>query len=697
MASVGRGTTASYGDIFESTRQACDQAISARSDLNGQRERAWRQFMGGPRPGDADLDATNSTIQSSDVNSSITAVTAQMVISFGQDSVVTFEANSADDETQAQAESRAVNKVAIESNGGFRVILGGIQNALLYKVGYIKTWWDDDINRYMVTHHDVDRLQLPILVEPQPIEGGVSVSRRLVSYNAEKRTARVEITEKRSKLKCMPVSNDRFFYTPGWDEETLEGVPLCGEVHYLTRNDLVRMGMEWDKVKALPAVTRNSGVESTTSYRVPAQQAVPIVQAMDICRVYEAYAWLCFENDEGRAYLYHVWLSPTSIDDWLLDPEPVSRIPYSCGSAFPLANRHEGEALADKMAAIEDGKTVLFRQWVDNVRNCSYGRAAVVTGQANMDDVLRPKAGGVIRVRSQGAVQPIPVIDVGGSIAAAIDRLDQMRSERGGAALDMQGAEMQIASDSAHGTERVYAARELLVSYMVRNLAESLVRGLFLKAHAELRDGDGGPITIKVAEQYTQVDPTSWPARNHCNVDSGYSMGERMQILGVLGGMIDKYVMGMQAKEGEMFTLPGLYKLVIDYMRIGLVDNPEAYFIDPASPQAVQAGKDKAAAAQAQSAAANEAAQALVTIPEQIRALARYNENQVDAQWKYFNSVLDAVTKIQTSEHEGVVDFAKARIEAKAAQSGGGSAGGSGGASETKPGRKNGGTARSGQ
>lgn len=681
MANIASSLGGYDADILTSLQQACDQAIGSRAGAeDGQRERAWRDFINLPRPGDADLDSTNSLLQSSDVNSSITAVTAQMVISFGQDSVVTFEANSSEDETQAAAESRAVNKAAIEDNGGYRVILGGIQNALLYRVGYIKTWWDDDINRYMVTHKDIARADLPIVMEQQPIQDGVSVERRLVSYDKEKKTARVEITEKRNRLKCEAVSNELFFHTPGWDRESLEGVPLCGEVHYLTRNDLVRMGVEWSIVKDLPAVTRNSGEESTNVRRVSAAQAVPIVGQMDICRVYEAYAWLSFEENEGRAYLYRCWLASTC-DQWLLDPVPVSRIPYSCGSAFPIANRHEGEALADKMAEIQGGKTEFLRQWADNVRNCSYGRYSALSGQVMMEDVLAPKAGGPVRVRSQGALQPIPVIDVGPSIAAAMDRLDQMRSERGGAALDMAGAEMQIASDSAHGTERVYAARELLVSYMTRNLAESLVRGLFLKAHAELRDGEGGPITIKIAETYQAVDPTTWPQRNHCNVESGYSMGERMQKLGVLGGMIDKYVAGLQMAAGEMFTLAGLYKMVNDYMRLALIDNPESYFIDPNSDAAKTAGKLKQDQAAQQAQMANEAAQALVLIPEQVKALSKQQSDNEELQFKYFDAVLDAVTKTAEGERNSVIDFAKARDQAQAVQAGSGGAGGAAGGS----------------
>src|SRR4029077_4852964 len=103
-----------------------------------------------------------------------------------------------------------------------------------------------------------------------------------------------------------------------------------------------------------------------------------------------------------------------------------------------------------------------------------------------------------IRMKRPDSIVPIPVADVGPSIQLALRELDKQRTERGGAAVEMIGAEMQIAGDSAHGVDRMYAAPKLLFSYMTRNMAESLIRGVFLLAHAELRDGDGGPINIKM-------------------------------------------------------------------------------------------------------------------------------------------------------------------------------------------------------
>lgn len=675
-----------YADLVTHLRQSVETAISTSSRGNAQRARAWKQFTLEPTGTEK---TGQSTVQSADVNSMITAVCAQMVISFSTDAVVTFEAESAEDEEAAASESRAVNKVAIQDNGGFSVMLGSVQNALMYRNGYIKTYWESQVSRSTSSLPGITEELLPIAMdtadqEGQPIPG---LKKRLISFDPETQIARIEVTMTTKKLKVTTVANERFFMTPDWDVLSLADCPMTGEVHYKTRNDLVRMGIDQAVVNLLPATVRNSGLESQTRKR-RGEVIDPIVKAMDIIRVYEVYAWLTMKEGDTSdlAYLYKCWVADAGGTDWLLDPEPVGRVPYAAGTAFPIANRHHGEALSDKLADIQAGKTELWRQWIDNIKNCSFGRFGVVAGQAEAADILNPKAGGPVRLKSINALVPIPVLDVGPSIAAGLAAFDKARTERGGAAVDMVGSEEQLAQDTAHGTERVYASKELLVSYMTRNLAESMIRGMFLLAHAELRDGDNGPIGIKVNGDWTQVDPASWPERTYCNVKMGYSMGERTQISGTLFAAISLYQAALAGGlDGVLVSTTGLFKLVTDWMTVNMIDNPESYFIDPASPEAQQAGQVKEQKAKQQADETAKQAAMITALPEQIAAAKDKYKTDADTQFKYFNAVLTAQTEGENAERQGVVDFAKARSEAadlKRANAG------DGGGAKTTPGGK---------
>src|SRR5262249_41138153 len=150
---------------------------------------------------------------------------------------------------------------------------------------------------------------------------------------------------------------------------------------------------------------------------------------MDICRVYEVWAYYAESETDDRAWLHQCWMGDTG-DFWLLDPEFKARVPYARGSAFPLANQFEGQSLAEKLYYIQAGKTELLRQWIDNVRNCSWGREVLVESQVNASDAQKKKAGGFIRAKRGDAVVPLPVLDVGDSILKALDYLDRQRAER---------------------------------------------------------------------------------------------------------------------------------------------------------------------------------------------------------------------------------------------------------------------------
>lgn len=653
--------------VFADLLARIENAVTTLSAGNQQRKRAWSLFTQYREPtGDA------AQITSSDVNSMITAACAQMVTSFSTDTVVTYECESADDEQAAAAESRAVNKIAIEDNGGYSVILGAIQNGLMYRNGYIKIFWDIDTDDQVIKVENVEYDELPLVMAVDP-QDQPNEKRRLVSYDRDTKVARVEVTHTQKRLRVKTVANERFFYDPEWDELNLSQCPMAGEIHYKTRNELSRMGVPWAKVKDLPAVARNSGEEYGGNVRMNQSQwqgGRGVVSQMDIVRVYEVYAWLTFKQDDDRAYLYHLWLPDGGPDrDFLLDPEQAGRTPYAAGTAFPIANQHEGEALSDKVAGVQESKTAFLSQWLENVKNCSFGRLGAVVGGVELEDVLSPKGGRPIRMKRPDSIVPIPVADVGPSIQLALRELDKQRTERGGAAVEMIGAEMQIAGDSAHGVERMYAAAELLVSYMTRNMAESLIRGVFLLAHAELRDGDGGPINIKIADQYQTVDPGQWKARSYCNVDVGYSMGERMHVSQTLFQALQMYGQALaQGLEGEVVSKQGLYKMTVDWMRVNLVDNPESYFIDPGSQQAQQAAqaKQQQAAQQAQQ-TADQASQ-IAALPEQIAAQKDKYKSDQETAFKYFDSVLTAMTQQSAAESKGVIDFANARAEAEAIQ-----------------------------
>jgi hypothetical protein len=127
---------------------------------------------------------------------------------------------------------------------------------------------------------------------------------------------------------------------------------------------------------------------------------------------------------------------------------------------------------------------------------------------------------------------------------------------------------------------------------------------------------------------------------------------------------------------GQMITLPGLYKKIVDWMGMNLIDNPESYYIDPTSQQAQQAAQGQAQAAQQQQ-------QMQLQMGQMQLELEKYKITSKE-QFDYFKTVLDAQVKMTESETGGTVDLIKSRTEAETIRrigsaNGGGAKGASGG------------------
>lgn len=639
-------------DLVERLRRQVAQSISATTDNDDRRRRNLKRFF---------LEATGteeedySTIQSADVNAMVTSVLAQFAISYSTDMSVEFEAESGDDEVRAKAESRAVSKI-LEENHGNDEIMAAAQHDCLGGPAVVKVWWDEDINSYFVTHKNITEDDLPVVAEKEP-----GVDRRLVSWDPERGTARVEVTETTRRLRVKAVAPDRFFIDPDHDEHSFSSCGLAGEIHFKTRDELSRMGVAWDLVKAQKAVYQ-ADHETVRQWR-SSGAVEPLQMQSDVCRVYEVYARYTEDTDDDRTYLYKNWIGDDG-NDFLLDPELVSGMPYATGTAFPIAGQFRGDALASKLASVQDGKTELLRQLVSNVRNCSWGRFGVVSGAADAADILNPRPGGVVRLKNPDAIVPIPIADVGPSIQIGFDLLDKQRAERGGASLDLGSAPLQVASDSAHATERFYSAQETVTSYMGRNFS-AIYREVYMLAHAQLRTGEGGPINLKVAEQWTTEDPTQWRERRWCTVTVSPSFGERVHMSNALSMCLQwDFALLQMGMQDTLVTLPGLYKKLCDWLRLNLLPNPEAYYVDPASQQAQQAAQAKAQGAQQ---AAAQQQQMIVGI-EQLKADIERYKTEMKTSFDYFNAVLDAQVKMQQAEEQGAVDVIRARADAEIAR-----------------------------
>jgi hypothetical protein len=490
-----------------------------------------------------------SQVQSLDVADMTHAVMAQILPSFTQDAICQFEPDGPDDDAPARLETDAVNRVVMESSRGYTVLYEAIKDALLCKNGVVKVYLDDNGDR-----------------------------RRLV---------------------CKAVDPLCFVVGPGQDSVLLEDYGgFCAERKEYRRAELVAMGFPEEQVARIHAGAEVEGDGRLTGIRNRQGQdsiGPDSGWANERVMVWECYAELPSDEDASSTRLYRCLLGSQE----LLLKERADYIPYACGTGFMEPHKFWGLSLFDRLKTVQDAKTAILRQWLDNLANCNNSRQAI-NDRVDLDDITDSRPGGKVRVSGIGPVQdsimPLPSLDAGPAAAAFLQYMDQVRADRGGAALVMANAESQLTQGAigSQGVDRIFSVQEAMAGMIARTLAETLLRSLFLLVHRLLRTEYGEPLVLRLADQWVQVDPSQWRQRDRVNIKSGLSPGEKSRKVAALSQVLAYQWQTIQAgQDGVMVTLPNLYNAYLDWASAQDLDAGEKYFTDPESQTALQGMQQK--------------------------------------------------------------------------------------------------------
>jgi hypothetical protein len=549
------------------------------------------------RPNIAPSAPGRSSLQSSDVADMLEAVIAQVMPAFENDNIASFIPNSEEDIDQARMESDAVSYVIMQQSNGHHELQSAVRSACLMRNGVMKCYLDEQI--------DVDVQHLERLTEleygqllSQSVESlnDVDNGHTLVETAQEQGFHDVRLTVKRTNRKVMSKAIDptNFSWEREHDSIYLDDCRFVAERSLPSRSDLIEMGYSKRIVNALKAGANNTGLNNQS--RNQNTQTVNYdgeTPAEDLIETYECYMRLDADND-GLAELLKIVIA----DDTLLEVEEAPYIPYCSGTPFLQPHRFNGLGLFDKLRHVQDGKTTILRQLIDNQNHANNSRVIAVDGMVNLDDVTNSRPGGVVRATTTDAITPFPFNDIGPSCQATLDYLDKVRSERGGASLDLQSAQMQIAGDTAHGVERQMASKEQLAELITRTIAETLLKSLYILTHQALRLYIPDELTFFVRGQVQSANPAQWPERKSVSIKSGLSLASRMRKKAALEGVMMKQDAMKQA--GEYVSPDDSYNAQIDWCRVQGIDDPERYFTDPSSEEAQQARAQQAQQAQAQ-------------------------------------------------------------------------------------------------
>lgn len=602
------------------------------------RKRALDYYYQRPR---GDEVRGRSNVVSGDVSAMVEAALAQMLDSFASDNVAEFKADGPADDDQAQLESFAVVQAVMSDNNGYHELGSAIKDGLLLRNGWVKTWTEETVQAETINLESATPETIAAMRE-QP---GLEVE--LKQFDAEAQTATVRVTATQKQLRSEAVDPAFMLYPKQWGKIDVQEIPIIGERHIEARSKLLERGFPKAKVQRLKKWSFDSKVDSLA--RDVGQEPSlngSIDKAGDLVEWFEVYVLV--DSGDGTHERRRVALAGTNAQS-LLENEPATRVPYSTGSPFINSHRLTGISLFDKLRQTQDLNTGLQRALLDNVNTNNKNRTAYLDGKVNTDDLADGRPNGNVRVKAsvgdvRAALHAFNVPDLSAGILANLDYQRQVRTELGGASLEMASGQMQMAGGriGSEGVDRAFSVMEQLASHMTKNMATSLIRNVFLNAHATLRENFDQPVAVKVNGRWETPVPSEWKPRTRVSVKIGMSPGERARRVGALAQVVQsQFELAQNDMDDVLVDIDGFYRALTDWGRAAELPNPEQYFVDPSTEdaQAALQAKDKAAAEQA--AKSEELMRIAVGLEQLGKAFDKYKHDS-ELQFKYFAETLGA-------------------------------------------------------
>lgn len=626
-------------NILTIIRDELHEAQGYDSDvLSSTRANALRYYHGEM----ADTPEGRSQIVSYDVADTVHALMSQTGEIFRASSVE-FDAENEEDEPQAQLESDFIIKL-MEKNDEYATFDASVFDALLQGNGWIEVDVKEDTLTTVEKYENITPEEAAFIMQPESDNQEIEITQSDKNGDTVSFTLK-RITTKQS-LSINSISPDVMLFSQSADQFSLNEIRFIAKRHYMSVTDLINEGLTLDEATAIPdsqdeyweASVAREGKYGDTSDELSGNQEATQLKETFIC-------WIMLDEDEsGQAVRKKVHIAGSHI----IANEFAPWIPFVTGSPLPMPHRIQGQGMYEIMKQVQDSKTGILRSYMDNLAVMNMSRVGYLKGEVDMEELLNGRINGAVGMERPDALIPLPSNDIGSVAITGLQYLDSVRTSRGGAALDLNNSEMQVAGSSAAAATREYQSKEQMAGLYCKNLAHTLLKGVFLMTHQTLKRFFNEPMDAKIKGKWVQTNPSEWQSRQHANLLVGLTNSEKQAKLSGLSILIEKQQQWLAlGQEGIITDKSKIYNAAADWVKASNIgQNPEEYLIDPNSEEAQQAAQQQQQSQQQQM-------QQQQQQQEEILALQKELEEMKDATDRY---------KVDTQTQ---FDYYKTNIEAQ--------------------------------
>ena len=452
------------------------------------------------------------------------------------DEMVTFEPHGPEDVESAEQATDYINHIFTKDNNGWEILYTWFTDALLQKNGIVKVWWDDYEDWNREEYNGLDEQEFNLLIMSPDIE--VMEHTPYVDDYGAKHDVVIKRTSYTGRVKIENVPPDEFLISRE-AKDIQDARFVCHRVRK-TLSELRLMYPDED----LDPREMGGGDDDMAAF---SSERLSRYEFDDSANYFEGWGSQSDSEEALRTYWLHESFLKTdydgdgiaelrkvcSVGSKILANDPIDKIPFVSITPVKIPHKFFGLSIADLIMDLQLIKSTLMRNLMDNMYNQNFGRYAVLEGQANLDDLLSQRPGGVVRVKSPNAIMPLATPQLEPSSFQMLGYLDQQRESRSGVNKYSQGLNDNALTShtTATAVNATMTAAQSRVELIARCFAETGVRDLMRCIYELVLKNQDHERVVKLRNKWIPVRPDMWRDKMDCTVAVGIGKGNREQQL----------------------------------------------------------------------------------------------------------------------------------------------------------------------
>lgn len=551
-----------------------DSVGSDSGSLSERRRKALRYYNGEPFGNE---NVGRSQFVSLDVADTIEWIMPSLMKMFmSTDDPVRFDPVGPEDEAMAPVVSGYCNHVFVKQNPGFKVLYTFFKDALLQTNGFVKVYWEEREKISDSIYEDMSMEEVFMMLQEEEQKGN-----KLEVIAAEPKDnnlfdVNLRLTRDASKICVTPIPPEELFV----NKNAPSDIQMCRFVAHkceMRGSELTEMGID---ISDVTPDDDSANTNERIDRFLPEQEEFvtdnALTEETKLYRVIEAYPMLDLDGDgiaERRCIIV--------VGNKVKVNYVVDRVPIVTTTPILMSHKLYGKSITDLVMDLQELKSQLIRQILDNMYLTNNSRMSVVDGMVNMSDLLTNRPGGIVRTKMPGAVTPLAVPFFGAPAFTMLEYIDTIRENRSGVTRYNQGMNADSLNKTASGIQNIMNASQQRSELIARVFAES-VKDIFNMIY-ELAVKHERRKMMRLNNAWIQIQPRDWADKYDLSVNVGLGTGSKEQVLQgsqlLLG--LQKEILAVLGPD-RIVNEGNVYNLAKDVSDAVFPRMSSKYFTDPA-------------------------------------------------------------------------------------------------------------------